>query len=85
MMTPKPTDRLKKIWPAAASHVCALPSVGEVRVPHEAEAVDHVLVRPRRIGRAQGEHAARGRSWRSTAMTGMAQDTNFSIPFEMPR
>ncbi len=26
MITPKPTERLKKIWPAAASQVCGLPS-----------------------------------------------------------
>ena len=27
MITPKPTERLKKIWPAAASQVCGLLSV----------------------------------------------------------
>ena len=44
MITPKPTDSVKKIWPAAASQVCGLASAGEVRVPHVAEAVDHVLL-----------------------------------------
>ncbi len=29
MMTPKPTDKLKKIWPAAASQVWALPSAAK--------------------------------------------------------
>jgi hypothetical protein len=56
MITPNPTDKLKKICPAAASHVFGFFSASQVRVPHVAEARGDRLIGMLRV-RVHGQHA----------------------------
>ncbi len=84
MITPKPTDSEKKICEAAASHVLKLPSASKFGF--------HMYPRPLSTfcSGTVGSGVPSVRTRMSTisahtAMIGMANDTNFSMPLDRPR
>ena len=85
MMTPKPTDRLKKICPAAASQVCGLRSALKSGFHMKPRPVQHVLLGG--VGRIRRARVSTRPSTISaqTAIVGIAQRQNFSIPLVRPR
>ncbi len=84
MITPKPTERLKKIWPAAASQVWGLRSTSNEGF--------HIWPRPFQTLwsglSASGVPSVSTRASTTsahTAMIGMANWQNFSMPLDRPR
>ena len=90
MMMPKPTEREKKICPAASSQISGLASASKKRlvrlvgIPHVAQAVDQRSARADRIGRAQRQHADQ-HDQRADDSAGMANLQNHSMPLFRPR
>ena len=84
MITPKPTERLKKICPAAASHVCGLLSVSNDGF-HIWPRPFHTLCSGCAASGAPSVSTRASTTSAQTAIRGIAQLQNFSMPLLMPR